>query len=148
MASLAQPLANSGNASKTPSLRTCTTVVGHPPNFWLFSNRDGFDPTHPPTPSSPPVYPRVTMQTSNSPVTIAPSKTALLIIDMQNFFLSAALGRKRGKGHEAEEALLKHGIPAARKASIQILWLTWGISDEGLKTNATCYLAYFWLGNR
>ena len=53
---------------------------------------------------------------------------------MQNFFLSKALGRKRGEGHEAEEALLKYGIPAAREAGIQITWLTWGITEQDLKT--------------
>lgn len=53
---------------------------------------------------------------------------------MQNFFLSAALGRSRGEGHEAEDTLLKLGIPAAREAGIQVIWLTWGISEAGLET--------------
>lgn len=118
----------------TTSTTTHTTVVGHPPNFWLFSNRDGWDLTHPDTPSSAPVYPRLKMETTTSPITITPSKTALIIIDMQNFFLSSALGRKRGEGHDAEDNLLKYGIPAARKSGIQIIWLTWGISDEDLPT--------------
>ena len=61
---------------------------------------------------------------TTAPVTIAPSKTALVVIDMQNVFLSAALGRSRGEGHTAEDVLLEHGIPAARKAGTQILWLT------------------------
>jgi len=74
------------------------------------------------------------MSTTNSQITIAPSKTAMVIIDMQNFFLSAAMGRSRGEGHEAEDVLLKVGIPAARKAGIQIVWLTWGISEQGLQT--------------
>ncbi|KAM3504122.1 hypothetical protein MY11210_008474 [Beauveria gryllotalpidicola] len=89
---------------------------------------------HPPTPDAPLVYPRLTLTTSNSPVTIAPAKTALVIIDMQNFFLSAAMERRRGEGHEAETVLLEQGIPAARKAGIQVVWLTWGISEEGIKT--------------
>lgn len=85
------------------------------------------------------------MQTTNSPITIAPSKTALVIIDMQNFFLSSALGRKREEGHVAEENLLKHGIPAARKAGIQIIWLTWGITEEGLRTMPpTVYRIFGW----
>jgi len=67
------------------------------------------------------------------PVTIAPEKTALVIIDMQNLFLSPAIfGKVRGEGHEAEELLLSTRIPAARKAGIQIVDLTWGISDEEL----------------
>ncbi|KAK5449313.1 hypothetical protein LTS15_008855 [Exophiala xenobiotica] len=134
MTFLANPLPNHANVSQGASLSRNTVVIGQPPTFWLFSERDGWDLTHPPIPSSPPVYPRLTMRTSTSPVTIAPSKTALVIIDMQNFFLSTALGRKRGQGHDAEEVLLKHGIPAARKAGIQILWLTWGIPTENLKS--------------
>jgi len=117
----------------TPSASN-TTVVGNPSNFWLFSNQDGFDLTHPPTPSSPPIYPRLTIKTSNSPITISPSKTALIIVDMQNFFLAPELGRKIGEGHDAMNALLKHAIPAARKAGIQVVWLSWGITDEDLET--------------
>ena len=89
---------------------------------------------HPSTPSSPLVYPRVTIKTVNSPVSIAPFKIALIMIDMQNFFLTAAIGRSHGEGHDAKDVLLKLGIPAARKAGLQIVWLTWRISDEGLET--------------
>jgi nicotinamidase-related amidase len=53
---------------------------------------------------------------------------------MQNLFLPSAIGRERGAGHAAEQALLGKCIPAARKANIRVLWLTWGISDEGLRT--------------
>ncbi|KAK2601551.1 hypothetical protein QQS21_004869 [Conoideocrella luteorostrata] len=109
-------------------------VVGRGSNFWQFTNHGGFDMTHPASPLSPPVYPRVTLKTTNSPVTIAPAKTAMVIIDMQNFFLSSAFGRSRGEGHEAEVTLLRIGIPAARRAGIQIIWLTWGITEAGLKT--------------
>ncbi|KAF2107100.1 isochorismatase family protein [Lophiotrema nucula] len=110
------------------------TVIGTAENFWLFDEKNGFDITHPKTPDSPLVYPRMTLQTSKAPVTLAPQKTAIVLIDMQNFFLSSAVGREKGLGHDAERALLTKCIPAARKAHIRILWLTWGISDEGLRT--------------
>ncbi|KAI0549061.1 isochorismatase family protein [Xylaria curta] len=116
------------------SVHSSPIVVGSDSNFWLFTNSDGFDMTHPATPSSRPEYPRVTLKTTTSAVTIAPAKTALVIIDMQNFFLSTALGHSRGEGHEAEDKLLKLGIPAAREAGIQVIWLTWGISEAGLET--------------
>lgn len=122
-------------SSPAPTARPSSpVVVGSPSNFWLFSRRHGFDLTHPPTPSSPPVSPRLTLATTKSPVTIAPAKTALVIVDMQNYFLSSALGRARGEGHQAETVLLEQGIPAAREAGIQIVWLTWGISEEGIKS--------------
>jgi hypothetical protein len=53
---------------------------------------------------------------------------------MQNFFLSSALGRPEGKGIKAEQALLAFAIPAACKAGLQIVWLTWGIADENLSS--------------
>ncbi len=115
---------------------TKSLVVGNArQNFWLFNNRHGFDLTHPGSPSASPVKPRLTLQSKyNAPITIAPSKTALVIIDMQNFFLSTAMGRSKGEGHAAEETLLKHGIPAARKAGIRVMHVTWGISEEDLQT--------------
>lgn len=64
-----------------------------------------------------------------------PSKSALVIIDMQNFFLSPALGRPgQSKGLDAQTRLLEHAIPAARKAGIQVVWLNWGLSDGDLDT--------------
>ncbi|KAF2248733.1 isochorismatase family protein [Trematosphaeria pertusa] len=108
-------------------------VVGHDQsNFWSFDQRTGWDLTHPATPSTPPSNPGLKLSTTTTPITIDPNKSALLIIDMQNYFLSSAMGRKNGEGHEAEAALLEEAIPAARKAGIQIVHLTWGISEEEL----------------
>lgn len=60
-----------------------------------------------------------------------PKKTALVIIDMQNFFLSPFLGRpKDSNGLKACDALLKHAIPAVRKAGIRIIWLNWGLTEK------------------
>jgi nicotinamidase-related amidase len=72
------------------------------------------------------------MKTAGAPITIAPQKTALVIIDMQNYFLSRALGRTRGPGHAAEDVLRTLAIPAARKAGIQVVHLTWGLTQEEL----------------
>lgn len=61
---------------------------------------------------------------------ISPSKSALVIIDMQNFFLSPYLGRPAdGAGNKAAKRLLDTAIPAARKAGIQVIWLNWGLTD-------------------
>ncbi|KUJ17109.1 Isochorismatase hydrolase [Mollisia scopiformis] len=117
-------------------------VIGNASNFWLWSERDGFDLTHPETSSSPLLHPRISLQTTNSPITIAPSKTALVIVDMQNFFLSRSLGRK-GQGHDAEAALLQHALPAARKAGIQVIWLTWGLTDADLEVMSPTMLRIF-----
>lgn len=79
------------------------------------------------------MVPQIRLETSTAPVTISPEKTALVIIDMQNIFLSPAMfATTRGEGHEAEDLLLSTAIPAARKAGIQIIHVTWGISEEDL----------------
>ncbi|KKY19244.1 putative isochorismatase family protein [Phaeomoniella chlamydospora] len=106
-------------------------IIGSPANFWLHSTQTGFDLTHPETPTSPAVLPRVKYETTTSPVTVDPKKTALVIIDMQNFFISPALGRsKDGNGWKAQEKLINYAIPAARKQGIRIIWLNWGLTEE------------------
>jgi len=108
-------------------------VIGHASNFWLHSTTHGFDLTRPPHPSSPPPHPRLHLSTTTTPITISPAKTALVIIDMQNFFLSEAFGRNRGKGHEACERLIDFAIPAARKAGIRVVWLNWGLDERDVR---------------
>lgn len=105
-------------------------VIGSPSTFWLHSSRTGFDLTHPSDPSSPAPGPKLTLQTTTAPITIAPAKSALVIIDMQNFFLSPALGRDAsGPGHAACTQLLTHAIPAARKAGMRVVWVNWGLTE-------------------
>ena len=117
-------------------------VIGNKSHFWLWTERDGFDLTRPDTPDAPQVLPRITLQTTYTPITIAPSKSALVIIDMQNFFLSHSLGRK-GEGHKAEAVLLEQALPAARKAGIQVIWLTWGLTESDLEEMSPTMLRIF-----
>ncbi|CAK4034045.1 isochorismatase hydrolase [Lecanosticta acicola] len=105
-------------------------IIGNDDNFWLYSSKTGFDLTHPPKPDSPPVQSSVTLETTSVPITIDPSKSALIVIDMQNFFLSAALGRARGAGHEAMDQLMENAIPACRKAGIRVVWVNWGLTEK------------------
>ena len=108
-------------------------VIGHDKNFWLYdSQRRLFDLTHPPTPTSDPVSPRFTVETTTRPIVINPSKSALLVIDMQNFFLSSAFGRAKGSGHDACDQLASHAIPAARKAGIRVVYVNWGLTQNDL----------------
>ncbi len=108
-------------------------VIGTSSSFWLYDSDSGFDLTHPKTPTCPPLVPRATIKTTTLPITIYPAHSALMIIDMQNFFLSTCLGRPASsKGLQAQQKLLDHAIPAARKAGIRIVWLNWGLNDEEL----------------
>lgn len=118
-------------------------VIGNAKNFWLYDSRTGFDLTHPPTPDSPPVNPRLMLQTSTTPIAVDPAKTALLVIDMQNFFLSPARGRTKGPGHKAVEQLVQYAVPAARKAGVRVVWVNWGLSQEDIDEMPPAFLKGF-----
>lgn len=105
-------------------------VIGSPANFWLYSSKTGFDLTHPPRADSPLIHPRIPIETTTERVTIDPAKSALVVVDMQNFFLSPLLERpKDSKGLKACDQLIKYAIPACRKAGIRIVWLNWGLTQ-------------------
>jgi len=109
-------------------------VIGGEKNFWLYSKADGFDLTHPPTPTSTSIYPRIPLETTKGHIAIDPAKTALVIVDMQNYFLSPSLGRPSDSvALKAVENLLKIAIPACRKAGIPIVWLNWGLTEQDIE---------------
>lgn len=72
-------------ATDTASRRRA--VIGNEKSFWLYDSETGFDLTHPETPQWPSVSPSLTIKTTTSPITVDPAKSALVIIDMQNYFL-------------------------------------------------------------
>jgi hypothetical protein len=99
-------------------------VIGGEKNFWLYSKIDGFDLTHLRAPTSPRIYPRIPLETTAACVATDPSKTALVVVDLQYYFLSPSLGHPTsGVGMKVVDQLLKVAIPACRKANIPILWL-------------------------
>lgn len=102
-------------------------------NFWTFTAEDGFDLTHPPFLGYPSTGPRIQLATTKNPVTIDPTKTALVIIDMQNYFLSSAL--RRSSDHPGMIAVdrLVNFIPLCRRAGIRIVWLSWGLTVEDIE---------------
>ncbi|ROW01963.1 hypothetical protein VMCG_05605 [Cytospora schulzeri] len=62
-------------------------------------------------------------------------KTALVVIDLQNYFLSPALGRPRDAvGTRVVNKLVDDVIPACRRAGIPIVWLNWGLTDHDIET--------------
>ncbi|KAK8137211.1 Ureidoacrylate amidohydrolase RutB [Apiospora sp. TS-2023a] len=102
-------------------------------NFWLYSKTTGYDITHPPTPDAPPIYPRIRVDTTTEPVEFDPAKTALVVIDLQNYFLSPHLGRPADSPWlKLVDTLLDQAIPACRKAGIPVVWLGWGLTDEDI----------------
>jgi nicotinamidase-related amidase len=114
----------------------CT--IGNEPDFWTFQEGPdkqlGFDLTRDPAgldQDAPNGNYRL-IETETGPITISPARSALVIIDMQNYFLSEAFGRTRGAGHLAAAKLKENAIPAARRAGIQVIWLNWGLTDKDL----------------
>ncbi|OAQ67332.1 isochorismatase family protein [Pochonia chlamydosporia 170] len=126
------------SVGKQPDWRTkphpdqSPTIIGNSKNFWKWSKEEGFDLTHPPTPESEPVQGRMRLQCALTPVVIDPAKTALLVIDLQNYDLSKALGNHNQAVFDAEDTVLNYAIPAARKSGIQIIYVTTGYSDQDL----------------
>jgi nicotinamidase-related amidase len=109
-----------------------TTQIGQDPtNHWRYDPATGLiDLTHNDSTSSS----ALTLKTTTHPIRIDPAKSSMIIIDMQNFFLSPAVGRPAsGTGLDAVDALLK-GIPAAREKGIRIVWVNWGLTDEEVET--------------
>jgi nicotinamidase-related amidase len=123
-------------------------VIGGPDNFWLYSETEGYDITHPATPSAPKVYPRMTLRTDDSHVAIAPAKTALVVVDLQNYFLSPALKRpSESLGLRIVEKLKIEAIPACRRAGISILWLGWGLTHKDIESMPPTIIRGFSLDN-
>ncbi|KAN0093644.1 isochorismatase [Hyaloscypha variabilis] len=79
---------------------------------------------------------KLTMKTTEGPkettITIAPESTALVIVDMQNFFLDSKC-MDHPHGLSAVEPTIKV-IEKCRKEGIQIIWLNWGLIDEDMAT--------------
>lgn len=100
---------------------------GNDNNFWSFHPSTGWDLTRGLTPG-------LTLPTTNDqPITICPRTTALVVVDMQNFFLHPAAGRPLNPlAVAAEDKLARVAVPACRRAGIQVVHLTWGISDDEL----------------
>ena len=113
-------------------------LVGEVPNYWLYSpTPPSYDLTRPAPPHFPKPSPNSTINlaTSKEHIIISPNQTALVVVDMQNFFLSAALGAApHSPGNAAKDVLLKSAIPATRRAGMRIMWMNWGLTDEDVKT--------------
>ena len=119
------------------------TIIGNSKSFWLWNSDSGFDLTHPSIPDAPAISPRVRIETTTTAITIDPAKSALVIIDMQNFFLSPALGRAKGNGHKALDQLVQNAIPACRKAGIRVVWVNWGLTQDEVENMPSALLKAF-----
>ncbi|KAL4896516.1 Isochorismatase hydrolase [Aspergillus ambiguus] len=113
---------------------TFTQRIGNPDaNFWAYAPDTGHIDLSRGTSEDGQL---LTLQTTTNPVRFNPASTALIIIDMQNFFLCPALRRQSQNTPTAAEnvaqVLLETGIPAARRHQIRVVWLNWGLTKDDL----------------
>ncbi|KAI6088621.1 isochorismatase family protein [Hypoxylon rubiginosum] len=118
--------------SENPPSDNQPILVGSKGNNWIWST-NGWDLTHSAyISSSSPKY-SVELDCELVNVKINPAKSALVIIDMQNIGLHKALNPPSAPPmYEAQDAILKFAIPAARKLGLQIIWLNWGLTEDDL----------------
>ncbi|EIM89955.1 Isochorismatase hydrolase [Stereum hirsutum FP-91666 SS1] len=74
-------------------------------------------------------------------ITITPNASALVIVDMQNFFIHPNLSSSSG-GRDIVPATIST-INAFRANNMKILWVQWGLTDLDLHTIAPSFLFTF-----
>jgi len=79
-------------------------------------------------------------------VRIAKSKSAIVIVDMQNFFLHPDL-RDHSTGLQCVIPLM-NVVPALRTQNVKILWVNWGLTEHELTTIPPSLVRSFMKNNR
>ncbi|OZJ05017.1 hypothetical protein BZG36_02126 [Bifiguratus adelaidae] len=92
---------------------------GPPGNQWVLT------PTHYDLTRD--TIPSLFLKTTSASIKIAPSLSALLVIDMQNFFLSPRLGRTPKAG--LVDSVAK-AVDHARKLGMHVIWVNWGLTEQ------------------
>jgi nicotinamidase-related amidase len=113
-------------------------VFGNYYNYWNYSGNN-FDLTRGGS-SDPKTIP--TFSHKNSTITIAPERSVLAIVDMQNFFLHPDLSPKATGGRAAVTPTLAM-IDAFRTAGMKICWVQWGLTAYDLRTISPSFLYGF-----
>lgn len=80
--------------------------------------------------SNQPLSIRTTQGPADTNILISPSQSALVIVDMQNFFLHPSC-RSHPSGLAAVAPLLST-IDHCRRVGVQVVWLNWGLTDADL----------------
>lgn len=81
-------------------------------------------------PSAAPLTIRTTAGPPDTSMALAPHRTALVVVDMQNFFL-----HRRCRDHPTGRAAVaptRAAVAACRRAGIRVVWLNWGLTDADL----------------
>lgn len=111
--------------------QTNTTLLGNIYNHWIYLGNDTYDLTRSmiATTTRPVTIP---MSGSRKRAIIEPSRSALVIIDMQNFFLHPELSPSAEGGRKAVKPTLDM-IDAFRRNDMPVLWTNWGLDHRDLR---------------
>ncbi|KAK4964160.1 hypothetical protein LTR66_012448 [Elasticomyces elasticus] len=128
-------LTGTANASAGP-------ILGNYYNYWtLRSNKTVYDLTR--SDRMPVTSPKVIpMMASRRTAIIEPSRSALVIIDMQNFFLHPQLNPAATGGRKAVQPTLNM-IDGFRANGMKVLWTNWGLDNFDLVTIPPSFLEDF-----
>ncbi|KAH6134517.1 hypothetical protein HBI64_060200 [Parastagonospora nodorum] len=126
----------------TISLPTAnTSILGNIYNHWLALPNATFDLTR--SLVSPVTNPlRIPMTGARKTAIIEPSRSALVIIDMQEFFLNPELSPRAEGGRTAVQPTLNM-IKAFRAKGMKVLWVNWGLDGRDLREMPPALLAGF-----
>lgn len=114
-------------------------ILGAWYNYWEVLPNGTVDLTR--SQRSPVTSPKVLPMTGSS-IIIEPNRTALVIIDMQNFFLHPDLspGAKTGRAAVQPTVNMINGF---RKHGMKVLWTNWGLTEYDLLTIPPAFKAGF-----
>ena len=121
---------------------TDPSIIGNYYNYWkLKNNNTVYDLTR--SDRMPTTSPKtIPMLGFRKEAIIEPNRTALVIIDMQNFFLHPQLSPHAVNGRAAVQPTLNM-INAFRANGMKILWVNWGIDTFDLVTLPPSFLEGF-----
>ncbi|KAF2465604.1 Isochorismatase hydrolase, partial [Lindgomyces ingoldianus] len=120
---------------------TPTPILGNLYNHWIVLPNKTYDLTRSLyLPTTTPVT--IPMFGTRKAAIIEPSRSALIIIDMQNYFLHPKLSPRATGGRAAVQPTLNM-IAGFRKKGMKVLWTNWGLDGYDLLTIPPSFLAGF-----
>ncbi|KAF2259749.1 Isochorismatase hydrolase [Lojkania enalia] len=116
-----------------------TEILGNVYNHWIPLDNKTFDLTR--SISMPVTNPvTIPMTGSRKSAVIEPSRSALVIIDMQNYFLHPELSPRAESGRKAVHPMLGM-IEGFRSKGMPVLWVNWGLDARDLLDMPPAFLA-------
>ncbi|TVY75821.1 Peroxyureidoacrylate/ureidoacrylate amidohydrolase [Lachnellula suecica] len=117
------------------------SLLGNYYNYWVQATSSLWDLTRSAREPSPTTY-TIPCNGARKSIVIEPTRSALVIIDMQNFFLHPGLTPKATAGRGVVNATVNM-IQGFRRAGVKVLWTNWGLDNYDLLTMPPAFLDGF-----